>query len=101
LNELEDNVLGSLCTSQILEPLKNQEPNIQEDEFSIKRSLKYPGNSIGKIHESQENPHCVSTKEPSSCHDAPLHSSPSPSTDYKTQEKEEVPKEGGDCIEAF
>jgi hypothetical protein len=45
---------------------KIQEPsNIWEDELpsdSIERTLKIPGNSIGKIQEYQENPHGGSTK---------------------------------------
>jgi hypothetical protein len=70
---------------------KIQEPSkIWEDELpgdSIERTLKCPDNSIGKIQESQENPHGGSTKEPCSCHDAPFPSPPSPSMDLQDTTK--------------
>jgi hypothetical protein len=105
LNDLKDNVLGSLGTSQILESLKNQEPsNIWEDELpgdSIERTLKFLDNSIGKIQKSQENIHGDSTKEFISCCDAPFPSPPIPSMDFTRCRKREVPKEGDDCIESL
>jgi len=56
LNDLKDNVLGSLGISQISKYLKSQEPSkIWEDELpidSIEITLKGPGNSIGKIKNS-------------------------------------------------
>jgi len=56
--------------------LKSQEPsNIREIEL--------PNNSIGKIPESQENPHGNSTKEFCSCHDAPSPSPPTPSLAFQ------------------
>jgi hypothetical protein len=70
---------------------KSQEPsNIQEDELpgdSIERTLKCPGNSIGKIQESQENLYYDSSKNLLSCHDAPLPSPPIPSMDLQDATK--------------
>jgi hypothetical protein len=70
---------------------KNQEPsNILEDEVpsdSIKRTLQCLGNSIGKIQETQENPHGDSTKEFISCRDSPLFSPPCPSMVFQNTEK--------------
>jgi hypothetical protein len=84
---------------------KSQEPsNIWEDELlgdSIERTLKIPDNSIGKIQESQENPHGSSTKEFISCCEATFLLHQAHQWIYKMQQKEEVTKEGGDYIEAL
>jgi hypothetical protein len=53
----------------------------------LKKNLKIPGNSIGKIQETQENIHGESTKEFLSYHDAPFPSPPIPSMDLQDATK--------------
>jgi hypothetical protein len=72
---------------------KNQEKsNIQENKLpgdSIERNIKCPNNSIGKIQETQENPHGDSTKELCSCCDATFPSPLRPSMDFQDATKGE------------
>jgi hypothetical protein len=53
----------------------------------LKKTPKFPGNSIGKIQETQENPHGDSTKELHSYCDTTFPSSPRPIMDLQDSTK--------------